>query len=80
VDLVVCGHTPVNHYIGVPIPLEYFDSGQRVVNIDTFAQDLSKGVLSCLRLDDMQWYSTDGGTVKVFPSENIQRLPEDISE
>jgi hypothetical protein len=80
IDLVVCGHTPTIHYIGIAKPLEYVDNGQRVINIDTYAQDLSKGVLSFLRLDDMRWYSTNGDFVDEYSSASIYRLTTDIDD
>jgi hypothetical protein len=80
IDLVVCGHTPTVHYIGITKPIEYVDDGQRVINIDTYAQDLSKGVLSCLRLDDMRLYNTNGDTVEEYSSDSIYRLTTDIGD
>jgi serine/threonine protein phosphatase 1 len=56
VDLVVHGHTPTYFISPTNRICEYFESGQRVIDIDTGAQDLKKGVLSCLRLDDMVWF------------------------
>jgi serine/threonine protein phosphatase 1 len=80
IDLVICGHTPTVHYIGIAKPLEYVDDGQRVINIDTYAQDLQKCILSCLRLDDMRWYSTNGDSVEEYSSDSIYRLATDIGD
>jgi serine/threonine protein phosphatase 1 len=77
VNLVIHGHTPT--YVISPTNriCEYFEHGQRIIDIDTGAQDLRKGALSCLRLDDMVWFKPkiDGyGEIRRWTESAMTRL------